>query len=197
MASDVNVDIRVLKDDDDLSSFSCGDADIDSFLKDDALRLQKSGGVSVYLAFHESRLVGYLAILADSIRVNSNERKKLKLLHTDHPSIPAVKVGRIGTCTDLQGKGIGKALLQFAADKALLISADVGCRLLTLDAYANRVGYYEKHGFVRNKQMAKDDAAAFRCPTECPENQGEDPGDRVSMRLDLRAEEPPTLLVSP
>ena len=151
MAGAVKLEIRPLEPTDDVTSFACGDGDIDGFLKEDAARLHQQGVVTVYLGFQDARLAGYVALLADCINVNSHERRKLMLEHRDHPTIPAVKVARIGTCTDLQGKGIGVALLRVAADKALVISEEVGCRLLTLDAYPSRVEYYEKRGFVRNK----------------------------------------------
>ena len=41
--------------------------------------------------------------------------------------------------------------MQFAFATALSLSARVGCRLLTLDAYAQSVAFYEHLGFVRNR----------------------------------------------
>lgn len=181
----MTLDIRPLDLAERLPEFSCGDSDLDNFLRDDAARLQEQGAVKVYLAFSGSDLVGYVALLADSIKVDARERKGLNLKHDDHPVVPGIKVGRLATSKDNQGMGIGTALINFAVIKALSVSEHVGCRLLTLDAYPDRVSWYEKRRFVRNKRATKDATDAWRCPADCPESQPEDAEHPVSMRRDL------------
>ena len=189
----LRVEIRMLMAGEVLPDLPCGDEDLAAFLKDDAPRLHEQGVVSVYLAHVGPTLVGYVALLADCIYVNSKERTRLHLRHDDHPAIPAVKIGRLAVRSDFQDQGIGTALIRFSIDKALLISESVGCRLLTLDAYPDRVAWYEKRGFVRNRRVAKDAASAWACPIDCPEYQEVD-GDRVSMRLDFGGEPLPDKL---
>ena len=43
-----------------LATFTCGEPDLDDFLRSDALRLQSHRVVRTYLAFHETVLVGYI-----------------------------------------------------------------------------------------------------------------------------------------
>lgn len=192
-AAALSVKIRPLVAGETLPDLGSGDEDLDAFLRDDAARLNDQGVVTVYVAHVDVGLVGYVALLADCISVNSSERKKLSLRHDDHPSIPALKIGRLAVQKDYQGRGIGSALIRFSIDKALSIAELVGCRLLTLDAYPDKVDWYERRGFLHNRKMAKEAAQAWRCPAECPEYQDTD-GTRVSMRLDFTAEELPELL---
>jgi len=184
------IEIRLLDPGDSLAGFSCGTSDLDEWLRDDAVRLQDRGSVAVYVARSDNKIVGYVSLLSDCIRVNSRERKDLKFSHDDHPSIPAVKIAHLAVQRELQKKGIGTALLRFASDKAFVVAESVGCRLLTLDAYPERVSWYESHGFVRNKQVAKEAASEWKCPDGCPEHRKVD-GERVSMRLDLTGDEIP------
>jgi len=184
------VEIRLLDPSDNLAGFSCGTVDLDDWLRDDAIRLQDCGSVAVYLARAGEEIVGYLSLLSDCIRVNSRERKDMKFSHDDHPIIPAIKIAHLAVKSERQKRGLGTTLLKFASDRAFLVAESVGCRLLTLDAYPERVSWYEDRGFVRNKLVAKEAALEWKCPEGCPEHRKVD-GDRVSMRLDLTGDEVP------
>lgn len=158
------------------AGFACGDADLDDFLRSDAGRLEERGVVRTYLAWREDELVGYVSLIADAVELQTIERKRLWLVHGDHPVIPAVKVARLAVSeTQRAGyRGTGEMLMAFAYAKALVVSGLVGCRLLTVDAYAAAVTFYERLGFARNKKQKR-----------------EDPDAPVSMRLDIASPEPP------
>ncbi len=136
-----------------IAAFSCGDADLDEFLREDALRLDAARAARTWLAFHDADLVGYITLLCDAIILETRERKGLALRHEDHPVIPALKVARLGVSEVFRSthRGVGEALMQFAFSTALSLSKRVGCRLLTLDAYAQSVAFYERLGFIRNR----------------------------------------------
>lgn len=160
--------------------FSCGDPDLDDFLRTDAARLQAQNVVRTFVAFYDEQLVGYVALLTDAVELKSNERKKLALHFHDHPMVPALKVARLAVRSDFQRRRVGEAMLAFAVSRAIELSEHVGCRLLTLDAYQESVGFYERLGFVRNKAKAHEDQATTheRSP-------------HTSMRLDLFGPELP------
>jgi len=63
----------------DLDGFACGVIDLDEFLRDDALRLQGERVARVYVALAEERIVGYVALVADSLVLETGEKRKLKL----------------------------------------------------------------------------------------------------------------------
>lgn len=158
--------------------FSCGDEDLDDFLRSDALRLQDQNVARTFVAWYDGELVGYVSLLTDAIQLKTGERKKLQLTHRDHPVVPALKVGRVGVSVRSREhlRGVGTALIRFAYYQATTLAECAGCRLLTLDAYPQSVGFYEKLGFVRNKSEEQ--------PSTTPQN--------ISMRLDVFAKEPPS-----
>jgi ribosomal protein S18 acetylase RimI-like enzyme len=55
----------------------------------------------------------------------------------------AVRLRQMAVINDLQGKGIGKALMQFAEN----LARDRGYRTITMHARKNAVGFYEKMGY--------------------------------------------------
>jgi GNAT superfamily N-acetyltransferase len=136
-----------------LAAFTCGEPDLDDFVRSDALRLQAHRVVRTYLAFHESELVGYMALLTDAVVLETKERKRLALGSHDHPIVPALKIARLAVADSARARfgGVGTALVQVALAMALDVAQRVGCRLLTVDAYPAAVAFYERLGFVPNR----------------------------------------------
>lgn len=183
--------ISSLTDKDDVSSFSCGDsdleADLNAFLRDDAWRLQEQQVTRVYLGRYEGELVGYVAMLTDAVELKSPEKKKLGLAHDDARWIPAVKVGRLAVSASFRDRyrGGGEALMRFAVATTLAVAENVGCRLVTVDAYASAFDFYKKLGFVPNKvKPAQDVSDVAEAP---PPVLGKE---TTSMRLDVRGKLP-------
>jgi GNAT superfamily N-acetyltransferase len=168
-----------------LAEFSCGgdegERDLNEFLRDDALRFQERNIVRVYLAFYDGTLQGYIALLADSVRLKTKERRKIELLRDDPINVPALKVGRLAVCKAFrsQVRGLGAALLQFAYISAVNMAEAVGCRFLTVDAYPTALGFYETHDFVPNLDNAYADLR------------------NISMRLDVHQPELPKWFLVP
>ncbi|HTA91444.1 MAG TPA: GNAT family N-acetyltransferase [Polyangiaceae bacterium] len=166
------------------ATFTCGDDDLDDFIRTDALRLQSLNVARSYVAWYEGQARGYVTLMSDAVVLKPNERKKLRdgsgnaLAFEDHPVVPALKIARLAVCKELRAshRGIGEALVRFAFYTGLDMSEAAGCRLLTLDAYPDALPFYEKLGFTRNLDTAY----------------GGKP--RPSMRLDLFAPIAPSWL---
>lgn len=169
-----SVEIAPLAQDEVIGSFSCGDADLDDFLANDAQRLGLERAVQTYLARAVPTgpdVLGFVSLMVDAVKLQTRERTSLRLRRSDHPIVPALKIARLGVCKTMQRRaGIGTALVRFAFFKAHDISEAAGCRLLTLDAYPGAVEFYERLGFVRNREKEYRDRKI------------------VSMRLDLFSE---------
>jgi ribosomal protein S18 acetylase RimI-like enzyme len=61
-----------------------------------------------------------------------------------------VRLRQMAVLNDLQGKGIGRALMNFAEN----IARDRGYKILRMHARANAIGFYEKVGYrVRGDQF--------------------------------------------
>jgi GNAT superfamily N-acetyltransferase len=138
----------------DTSAFDCGDSDLNEFLQKDAVVYQTEHLSFTRVVFYEKELVGYITLLTDSIVLKTPEKKKLIDFHDSVMQWPALKIGRLAVVATRQKRcGIGKALLQYAVGLAIRIGQEsgVGCRFVTVDAYPASVSFYEKHGFVVNK----------------------------------------------
>lgn len=142
-----------LQDRPSIDGFSCSDADLDDFVRSDAFRLQAGNIVQTYLAFYGGTVAGYVSLLSDAIVLATRERKRLALSVHDHPIVPALKIARLGISAEFRQshRGLGEALVGFAFATAADIAELVGCRLLTVDAYPQSVGFYERLGFVFNR----------------------------------------------
>ena len=155
-AEQLKVRSLVAADAPELVSFSCGEPDLDDFLRSDALRLQSQRVVHTFLAFFEARLVGYMSMLADAVVLETKERKRLSLSAHDHPTVPALKIARLGVAESFRAdhSGVGAALVHIAQALALDVAQRIGCRLLTVDAYPESVAFYARLGFVSNRAKA-------------------------------------------
>lgn len=155
-AEDLKVRLLGAADASAVATFTCGEEDLDDFLRSDALRLQAHRVARTYLAFIETELVGYMTLLADAVVLETKERKRLALVASDHPAVPALKIARLGVSAPFREAhvGTGTALVHIALAIAADLSERIGCRLLTLDAYPDSVGFYESLGFIRNRAKA-------------------------------------------
>ena len=66
------------------------------------------------------------------------------LLVEEEPGI--VRLRQMAVINDLQGKGIGRALMQFAEN----LARDRGYKKITMHARKNAIGFYEKMGYKKS-----------------------------------------------
>ncbi len=57
-----------------------------------------------------------------------------------------VRLRQMAVLNDLQGKGIGKALMNFAEN----LARDRGYKIITMHARKNSIGFYEKMGYQKS-----------------------------------------------
>jgi GNAT superfamily N-acetyltransferase len=136
----------------DVSAFDCADNDLNEFLKTDCHKYAAQRLSYTKIALLNGDIVGFVALLADSISLEITERGWLLSKNINVQHIPALKVGRLGIHKDFKGRDIGTALIRYSIGIAFRINSNlnVGCRFLTVDAYPASVGFYEKLGFVKS-----------------------------------------------
>lgn len=141
-----DLEFRHLSDRTNLTSFRCSDHDLEEFLKDDALDSQNNRLSATRLVYCQDALVGYFTLVNDSLVVDAvspgdGER--------DYPyrKYPAVKVARLATHRDYERRRIGSNMLIKIFNILIKISQHTGCRIITVDATGNAVGFYSKMGF--------------------------------------------------
>lgn len=123
--------------------------EMEDFLKNESLDEQSKvlNSTRLFIDTDTGKVIAYLSLCNDSIRLEIEERDELNLTYT---TVPAIKIARLAVDSQYQGQGIGKMLIKFAAYMGDKIHQMSGLIFLTLDCYEHRVAFYESVGFVRN-----------------------------------------------
>lgn len=138
-----------------LSEFCCGtgkdDKELDSFLKEDALKQQNERANATYVTVLKGtdKVIGYVTILNDKLIVSTKEKGGMNITAPYH-EFPAVKVGRLAVDKSHTGRHIATTMLHYVRGLVLESSEKIGCRFLIVDAYPKSVDFYIKKGFARN-----------------------------------------------
>lgn len=147
----------VLKPQDCVETFNCGDEDLDNFIIKESPNYSKALLAVTYVVRAKSlgnKVVAYFSLAADKLSVsdfNSNSefnrfRKHRFILEKRMRSYPAVKLCRLGVDGSVKKCGLGSAILA-SVSYMLTHGNRFGCRFLTVDAYKAAVPFYEKNGF--------------------------------------------------
>lgn len=148
-----------------IKNFDCGNDELNDFFHNDSFDYLNRLLSVTYVIENDEDTVAFFSLsndkLAQDIENRSIWRKiKKKFPHTKHRSdYPAVKIGRLGVSEKYGDRGIGTEILDFI--KNLFITNNrTGCCFITVDAYRQSVGFYEKNGFKRlnpNEKVKVDD----------------------------------------
>lgn len=135
----------------DLVDFDCGDQEMNRFLKEEAFDEQAIGMNSTVLLYYMGSLAAFCSVCCDSIPLSTKEQREEEI---PRYKVPSIKIARLGRSVRFSGYGFGGFLINYVKSVAFeLGTSRVGVRFLTLDAYPNKVKYYEGFGFVRNEAM--------------------------------------------
>ena len=143
-----------LSENTEMLPFCSEDDDLNSFLIDDAKNYSAALMSVTYMFIDRKReqTIAYFSILNDKVaydpmskgiwnRINRHIRNN-KRRH----SYPSAKIGRLAVAKEYSHCGLGTQILDLV--KAFLITEQkLGCRFLTVDAYANAIRFYQKNGF--------------------------------------------------
>lgn len=145
----------------DIENFDCGDRDLNEYFRVDSVAYQSELMTQTY-CFHQEgdRQCNSLALVDfcnDSISRNfipNRDKRKINYRKRGYHSYPALKITRLGVHVEAHGKNIGSTLL-YMIKLFFLFDNRSGCRFLTVDAYRNAQGFYEKNLFV--PMLAQED----------------------------------------
>ena len=138
----------------DLSKFKCSDEDLNDFLWNEAKNYQSEMLAVTYLLIdpETGNIAAYYSLLTDQIRFSSEEnsirnRINRKIPHSKQRNhYPAIKIGRLAVSIAYEHQGVGRYAIRFIR-QTIKERFPIGCRFLTVDAYANAIGFYENCGF--------------------------------------------------
>lgn len=147
-----------------IKPFKCRDADLNSFLFDDAKKYLASKMAVTYLFEDEvnNTTVAYYSLLNDKITFDPTQRSFWNKLNRRianakrRKDYPAVKIGRLAVDESHTGYGIGKDIIRFIK-YMFAFGNRTGCRFITVDAYAEATTFYEKCGFNYLSDKDKND----------------------------------------
>jgi GNAT superfamily N-acetyltransferase len=138
--------IRVLRAEDDRSSFQSGDPALDGFLHRYAGQNQFRFFVGVtYVAVVDERILAYATVAPRHLEIEDLpeiERRRLPR----YP-VPVLSLARLAVDRSARGQGLGAQLLAFVLRLASTMADGLGCAGVVVDAKADAVPFYAKYGF--------------------------------------------------
>jgi GNAT superfamily N-acetyltransferase len=139
---------QALTPDHDLSSFSCGEPDLDAWFKRRASKNQISRASRTYVVTVAGEVVAFYCIAVGSIAMA--EANKSITRNMPDP-IPVMVLGRLAVDETYAGNGIGGGLIKDAVERTLQVSEVAGLAALLVHAKHERAaGFYRKHGFKQS-----------------------------------------------
>ena len=158
--------VRKLSADEIITSFNCGDADLNDFILNEAVPYRKALLAVTYVLEEKStkRVAAFFSLANDKVSLSDFENKtefnrfrKTRFVNEKRlRSYPAAKLCRLGVDESMKGLSIGTMLLRFIKSY-FVIDNKTGCRFLTVDAYADAIPFYLKNGFAPLNDADKDD----------------------------------------
>lgn len=133
-----DITIEKLEDHHDISCFDCGNPDLNDFLVEDSLKQMEFRFSVTYVCKYNSKIIAYFSICSDSIRFKIIDDKDKALLQSkgvNYPTLPALKICRLGVDDKFQYRGIGIHIVSLIIRQAFELSEMIGLRFITVDAY--------------------------------------------------------------
>lgn len=94
----------------ELTSFYSTNADLNDFLKSDAIRDQENMTSRSFLCYWKKVIAGYITLVADTLEVEAVGTDD-KIEFYPYRKYPAVKIARFAVDQTLEKKGIGRYIL--------------------------------------------------------------------------------------
>lgn len=144
-----DLEIRLLRREDDRSRFSCGEPALDRFFQHYAGQNQFKLHLAVsWVAVRDMQILGFATIAGGALERRSLPDVAMRRRLPDYP-IPVLRLARLGVDLRAQGLGVGKGLLRHVLRIALTQRDAVGCVGVVTDAKPGAIAFYESLGFVR------------------------------------------------
>lgn len=144
-------DIIRLTPDYSCKDFECSDEDLNNYFYNDAKPALQDLNAVTYLFESPDRTLAFCSLLNDKISKEDTSKNRWKAIKKKfsqtYSSYPAVKIGRLAVHESARGQGLGRQIMDYLTF-LFIENNKTGCRFITVDAYANSLGFYEKCGFI-------------------------------------------------
>ena len=167
------IEIVRLEEDTPISSFDCGDIDLNDFLHDDAKNYLNSMLAVTYLVKVDTEIAAYFCLSYDGLTrttvLTDEERALWNKVGRRIPNskrrktYPAVKIGRLAVAQKCANFGIGRQIIKSIVMMYINEQHHAGCRFITVDAYRSALDFYEKNKFrfLTTKDIDEDTRAMY------------------------------------
>jgi GNAT superfamily N-acetyltransferase len=142
--------VELLRNDHKRADFSCGDASLDRYLKQQAGQDLRRACATPFILVRErdASVLGYYTLSSYGIDIGDLPADMAKKLPR-YPLIPATLLGRLAVDQRRQGRGIGAFLLVDALRRGLLQSAEIAAAAVVVDAIdPGAARFYQHFGFL-------------------------------------------------
>jgi predicted N-acetyltransferase YhbS len=143
----VAVEVRILGETDDRSSFQSGDEQLDLFFHRYAGQNQFRHHIgTTYVAVESATILGFATVTVGHVEIESlraSVRKKLP----DYP-LPILRLARLAVDRNAQGRGVGERLMRTVFAVAIELRGKIGCVGVVVDAKPGAENYYSRYGFL-------------------------------------------------
>jgi GNAT superfamily N-acetyltransferase len=141
------VEIRPLREDDDRSSFACGEPDLDRFFEHYAGQNQFKLHLAItYVAVADDRIVGFATVTVGALERARVPNARLRRRLPAYP-LPVLRLARLAVDVKARGLGIGKALARFVLELSMHQRDRLGCIGVVVDAKPDAAPFYVSLGF--------------------------------------------------
>jgi GNAT superfamily N-acetyltransferase len=132
----------------DRTGFDCGKEPLNRFLHQQVSQYEKRnlGRTYVLVESGQTNILGYYTLAASQVSLDDLPEDRAKKLPR-HP-VPAILLGRLAVDHSFQGKGAGKALLQDAFQRCVVVADQIGSFAVIVEAIDDAAAkFYQKYGF--------------------------------------------------
>jgi GNAT superfamily N-acetyltransferase len=138
--------ITLLLDTHDREGFDCGESSLDEFLRRYALQHMRKNVSRTWVLAEDAEILAYITLcLGEILRTDIPPGTQRRL---PHHAIPVLRIARLATATQHQGKGHATRLLVDALQKAVIISSVAGLHAIEVHALNNTAeAFYSSFGF--------------------------------------------------
>lgn len=135
---------RKLERADSCEGFDSGAPELDDWLKKYAYVNLRANNATTYVSLQHGRVVGYYAITMSAVERGAAPER----LQKARPSqVPCLLLARLAVDRQMQGQGLGAALLRDALERALQLSESVAAAAVLVHARdAGARAFYESNG---------------------------------------------------
>jgi len=142
-----------LEENTEIKPFESADEELNDFLFNDAKRYLFSLLAVTYLIETKDETIAYFCLANDRVMKDDEEKAVWNKINRTIPnekrrkSYPAVKIGRLAVSEKYAGMGFGNFMIDTVGEMYTDNQQQSGCRFITVDAYSNALGFYEKNDF--------------------------------------------------